>query len=88
MAGQLALVTGGAVAAAAVWETLPVETQRAVTVALARLAVRVLEAGRHSGRDDRRGARTVARSPGVCPSVLTRAGRAQRGVRGASVRAR
>ena len=36
MRGQLALVTGGTVAAA-VWETLPMEAQRAVTVALARL---------------------------------------------------
>ena len=46
MPGQLALVTGGAVAAAAVWETLSPEAQRAVTVALARLAARLLEAGR------------------------------------------
>ena len=35
MRGQLALVTGGTVAAAAVWETLTPEAQRAVTVALA-----------------------------------------------------
>jgi hypothetical protein len=46
MAGQLALVTGGTMVASAVWETLPVEAQRAVTVALARLAARLLEAGR------------------------------------------
>jgi hypothetical protein len=46
MRGQLALVTGGTVAAAAVWETLTPEAQRAVTVALARLAARLLEAGR------------------------------------------
>jgi hypothetical protein len=46
MPGQLALVTGGTMAAAAVWETLPVEAQRVVTLALARLAARLLEAGR------------------------------------------
>lgn len=46
MRGQLALVTGGTVAAAAVWETLTPDAQRAVTVALARLAARLLEAGR------------------------------------------
>jgi hypothetical protein len=46
MRGQLALVTGGTVAAAAVWETLSPEAQRAVTVTLARLAARLLEAGR------------------------------------------
>jgi hypothetical protein len=46
MGGQLALVTGGAVAAAAVWEALSPEAQRAVTVALARLAARALEAAR------------------------------------------
>jgi hypothetical protein len=46
MCGQLALVTGGTVAAAAVWETLTPDAQRVVTVALARLAARLLEAGR------------------------------------------
>jgi hypothetical protein len=46
MSGQLVLVTGGAVAAAGVWEALPPEAQRAVTVPLARLAVRLLGAGR------------------------------------------
>jgi len=46
MRGQLALVTDGTVAAVAVWETLTPEAQRAVTVALARLAARLLEAGR------------------------------------------
>jgi hypothetical protein len=46
MRGQLALVTGGTVAAAGVWETLTPEAQRAVTVALARLAARLLEAER------------------------------------------
>lgn len=46
MRGQLALVTGGTVAAAAVWETLSPEAQRALTAALARLAAQLLEAGR------------------------------------------
>jgi len=46
MRGQLALVAGGTVAAAAVWETLPPEAQGAVVLALARLAARALEAGR------------------------------------------
>jgi hypothetical protein len=46
MGGQLALATGEAVAAAAVWESLSPVAQRAVTVALARLAARLLEAGR------------------------------------------
>ena len=46
MRGQLALVTGEEVAAAAVWETLTAEAQCAVVVALARLAARLLEAGR------------------------------------------
>ena len=46
MPGQLALVTGWTTVAAAVWETLPIEAQRAVTVALAHLAARMLEAGR------------------------------------------
>jgi len=46
MRGQLALVTGGTVSPAAVWETLSPDAQRAVVVALARLAARLLEAGR------------------------------------------
>jgi hypothetical protein len=46
MRGQLALVTGGTVAAAVVWETLTPDAQRAVAVVLARLAARVLEAER------------------------------------------
>jgi len=46
MHGQLALVAGGSVAAAAVWETLPPQAQRAVVLALARLAARALEGGR------------------------------------------
>ena len=46
MRGQLALVTGETVAAAAVWETLSPEAQRAVITTLARLAARLLEAGR------------------------------------------
>ena len=46
MSGQLALVTGEKVAAAAVWETLPPAAQRAVAVGLARLVARLVEAGR------------------------------------------
>jgi len=46
MRGQLALVTGGTVSPAAGWETLSPDAQRAVVVALARLAARLLEAGR------------------------------------------
>ena len=46
MCGQLALVTGGTVVAAAVWETLPPAGQRAITVALARLVARLVEAAR------------------------------------------
>lgn len=46
MFGQLALVTGGTVAAAAVWEALSPEAQRAVTMALARVAAALVEAGR------------------------------------------
>ena len=46
MRGQLALVTGETVAAAAVWETFSATAQRAVIVALARLAARLLEGGR------------------------------------------
>jgi hypothetical protein len=46
MRGQLALVTAETVAAATVWEMLSPQAQRAVIVALARLAARLLEAGR------------------------------------------
>ena len=47
MSGQLALVTSEEVVAAAVWETLPLEVQRAVALALAQDA----------GAADRGGAR-------------------------------
>jgi hypothetical protein len=47
MSGQLALGLGEALVAAAVWETLPTERQREVTVMLARLLARLLEAERH-----------------------------------------
>jgi hypothetical protein len=46
MSGQLALGLGEALIAAAVWETLPAERQREVTVMLARLLARMLEAER------------------------------------------
>jgi hypothetical protein len=46
MSGQLALAVGEALVAAAVWETLPPECQREVTVMLARLLARLVEAGR------------------------------------------
>jgi hypothetical protein len=47
MSGQLALVIGDRqMAAAAIWETLPVEVQAEVTVMLARLMARMLEAQR------------------------------------------
>lgn len=46
MSGQLALVTSGTVAAAAVWETLPPTVQREVAVRLARLVARLVEAQR------------------------------------------
>ena len=47
MSGQLALaVSGEVLVAAAVWETLPPETQREVTVRLARLLARLVEAER------------------------------------------
>jgi hypothetical protein len=46
MSGQLALVTGEGVVAAAVWETLPAEVQRAIAMALARLVARMMEAER------------------------------------------
>ncbi len=47
MSGQLALGLSGSLVAAAVWETLPPERQREVTVMLARLLARLLEAERH-----------------------------------------
>jgi hypothetical protein len=48
VSGQLALTIGDQerVVAAAVWETLPVETQREVTLRLARLLARMVEAER------------------------------------------
>lgn len=46
MSGQLALATGEDVVAAAVWETLPVEAQQAIVIALARLVARLVEAER------------------------------------------
>lgn len=47
MAGQLALATGEQeVAPAAVWETLPPQVMERVTLKLARLLVRLLEAAR------------------------------------------
>jgi hypothetical protein len=47
MSGQLALVMGEeAIAAAAVWETLPPEAQRQVTLKLAQLLARLVEEGR------------------------------------------
>jgi hypothetical protein len=47
MSGQLALVIDSeAVVAAAVWETLPIERRLEVTVRLARLLAKLLEAER------------------------------------------
>jgi hypothetical protein len=46
MSGQLALTTDERIVAAAVWETLPPEAQHAIALALARLAARLVEAGR------------------------------------------
>jgi hypothetical protein len=46
MSGQLALVTSEEVVAAAVWETLPIEVQRAVALALARTLARLIGAAR------------------------------------------
>ena len=44
MSGQLALVVGEeTVVAAAVWETLPVERQQQLVMALARLLARLVE---------------------------------------------
>jgi hypothetical protein len=46
MSGQLALATSEALVAAAVWETLPPERQQQVTVQLARLLARLVQAER------------------------------------------
>lgn len=46
MSGQLALATGEQVVAAAVWETLPPGARRAITMELARLTARLVEAER------------------------------------------
>ncbi|HVI19078.1 MAG TPA: hypothetical protein VM712_11905 [Gaiellales bacterium] len=46
MSGQLALGLGEALVGAAVWETLPPEQRREVTVVLARLLARLVEAER------------------------------------------
>jgi hypothetical protein len=46
MSGQLALMTGEQVVAAAVWETLPPVVQREIAVRLARLVARLVEAQR------------------------------------------
>jgi hypothetical protein len=46
MSGQLALGLGEVMVAAAVWETLPPERQREVTIQLARLLARLMEVER------------------------------------------
>ncbi len=46
MLGQLALGLSEVMVAAAVWETLPPERQREVTIQLARLLARLMEAER------------------------------------------
>jgi hypothetical protein len=46
MSGQLALRLSETPVAAAVWETLPPERQREITVQLARLLARLMEAER------------------------------------------
>jgi len=46
MSGQLALVMGETLVAAAVWEALPPVRQREVTIMLARLLARLVEAER------------------------------------------
>ncbi len=46
MSGQFALSLGEALVAAAVWETLPPERQREMTVLLARLLATLVEAER------------------------------------------
>jgi hypothetical protein len=46
VSGQLALATSETLVAAAVWETLPPERQREVTLRLARLLARLVEAER------------------------------------------
>ena len=46
MSGQLALATSEQIVAAAVWETLSPQAQREVTLRLARLLARLVEAAR------------------------------------------
>lgn len=46
MSGQLAHATGEQVVAATVWETLPLEARRAITMEFAKLAARLVEAER------------------------------------------
>jgi hypothetical protein len=46
MSGQFALSLGETLVAAAVWETLPPHRQREVTIMLARLLARLMEAAR------------------------------------------
>jgi hypothetical protein len=46
MSGQLAFQMSDALVAAAVWETLPPERQREVTIQLARVLARLVEAER------------------------------------------
>lgn len=46
MSGQLALMMGERVVAAAVWETLPPAVQREIAIRLARLVARLVEAQR------------------------------------------
>ncbi len=46
MSGQLALGLSEVLVAAAVWESLPPERQREVTIQLARLVARLMEAER------------------------------------------
>jgi len=46
MSGQLGLMMSETVVPAAVWETLPVPSQQAIAVRLARLVARLVEAAR------------------------------------------
>ena len=67
--------TGEQVVAAAVWETLPADGQRAAAVGLARLGARVVEAERDErGPEDHPRARSPAGGR-VCSRVLARSGR-------------
>src|SRR3954452_9474053 len=86
VSGQLALaVEERTLVAAAVWETLPPEVQREVTVRLARLLARLVEDERGEGaRQDHRGAAPASRSR-LCAPIDAGAGRAQRRVDGAPV---